>query len=261
MGIQNEVYKLHNLDGDSFLKRMVEGMKIKYEKYWGNIEKMNLLLFVTVVLDLDPRYKMKYIVYWFNKWYAKPKAKSMVEKVRGAIDRLYAHYAIEFKTTSASAYASASACGKDSCVTVDIALSFMPSASDTHDPWKSAVEEFQHHLAQKDNGECKTEVNQYLFKASEPPCALGFDILGWWRVNSSKYKIISHVARDVMAVPLSTIASESAFRTGGHVLDPFSSSLSPLTVETLICCQNWLKSTSSPVKFREVMDEVQSFDE
>ena len=59
----------------------------------------------------------------------------------------------------------------------------------------------------------------------------------------------------------STIASESAFRTGGHVLDPFSSSLSPLTVETLICCQNWLRSTSSPIKFREAMDEVQSIDE
>ena len=49
---------------------MAKGMKMKYEKYWGNIEKMNLLLFVTVVLDL--RYKMKYIVYWFNKWYDKP---------------------------------------------------------------------------------------------------------------------------------------------------------------------------------------------
>ena len=60
---------------------------MKYKKYWGNIEKMNLLLFVAIVLD--PRYKIKYIFYWFNKWYAKPKAESMVEKVRGAIDRSY----------------------------------------------------------------------------------------------------------------------------------------------------------------------------
>jgi hypothetical protein len=40
---------------------MAEGIKMKYEKYWENIEKMNLLLFVAVVLDT--RYKMKYIVY------------------------------------------------------------------------------------------------------------------------------------------------------------------------------------------------------
>ena len=104
---------------------------------------MNLLLFVAVVLD--PRYKMKYIVYWFNKWYAKPKAESMVEKVRGAIDRLYAHYATKFETASSSATVSASDSG--SCVTSDVATSSMSSASDTHDPWKLAVEEFQHHLA------------------------------------------------------------------------------------------------------------------
>ena len=145
MGFQNELYKLCNLDGDSLLKRMAEGMKMKYEKYWGNIEKMNLLLFVTVVLDLDPRYKMKYIVYWFNKWYAKPKAKSMVEKVRGAIDRLYAHYATEFETASSGAN------GSSSYVISDVVSSSMSSASDTHDPWKSAVEKFQHHLAQEDN--------------------------------------------------------------------------------------------------------------
>ena len=258
VGIQNELYKLCNLDGDSLLKRMAEGMKMKYEKYWGNIEKINLLLFVAVVLD--PRYKMKYIVYWFNKWYAKPKAKSMIEKVRGAIDRLYAHYATEFETISLSAIVSAG--GSGSCVTSDVASSSMSSASDTHNPWKSAVEEFQHHLAQDDNyGECKTEVDWYFSEASEPQCALGFDILGWWRVNSFKYKIFSHVARDVMAVPVSTVAFESTFSIGGCVLDSFKSSLSPLTVEALICCQNWLRSTSSPVNLQEVMDEVQSIDE
>jgi hypothetical protein len=202
---------------------------------------------------------MKYIVYWFNKWYAKPKAKSMIEKVRGAIDRLYAHYATEFKTVSSSATVSAG--GSGSCVTSNVASSSMSSASDTHDPWKSAVEEFQHHLAQDDNGECKTEVDRYFSEASEPQCALGFDILGWWRVNSSKYKIFSHVARDVMAVSVSTVAFESAFSTEGRVLDSFRSSLSPLTVEALICCQNWLRSTSSPVNLREAMDEVQSIDE
>uniref|UniRef100_A0A2N9EGL3 hAT-like transposase RNase-H fold domain-containing protein n=1 Tax=Fagus sylvatica TaxID=28930 RepID=A0A2N9EGL3_FAGSY len=116
-------------------------MKMKYEKYWGNIEKMNLLLFVAIVLD--PRYKMKYIVYWFNKWYAKPKAESMVENMRGAIDRLYAHYVIEFEIASSSTSVSVNG----SCVTFDVASSSMSSASDTHDPWKSAVEEFQHHLA------------------------------------------------------------------------------------------------------------------
>ena len=64
-----------------------------------------------------------------------------------------------------------------------------------------------------------------------------------------------------MIVLVSIVASESAFSTGGCVLDPFRSSLSLLTVEALICCQNWLRSTSSPVKLREAKDEVQSIDE
>ena len=97
----------------------------------------------------------------------------MFEKVRGAIDRLYAHYATEFETASSGAN------GSSSCVTSNVASSSMSSASETHDPWKSTVEEFQHHLAQEDNGECKVEVNQYLLEASEPPYALGFDNLGW----------------------------------------------------------------------------------
>ncbi|GMY30360.1 zinc finger BED domain-containing protein RICESLEEPER 1-like [Fagus crenata] len=121
VGIQIKLYKLCNLDGDSLLKRMAEAVV------------------------LDPRYKMKYIVYWFNKWYAKSKAESMVEKVRGAIVRLYAHYATEFETASSSATVSAS--GSGNSVKSDVTSSFMLSTSDTHDLWKSTVEEFQHHLA------------------------------------------------------------------------------------------------------------------
>ena len=64
-----------------------------------------------------------------------------------------------------------------------------------------------------------------------------------------------------MIVLVSIVASESAFSTGGRVLDSFRSSLSPLTVKALICCQNWLRSTSSLVKLREAIDEVQSIDE
>jgi hypothetical protein len=64
-----------------------------------------------------------------------------------------------------------------------------------------------------------------------------------------------------MAISVSIVASELAFSTRGCVLDSFRSSLSPLTVEALICCQNWLRSTSSLVKLREAKDEVQSIDE
>jgi hypothetical protein len=53
----------------------------------------------------------------------------------------------------------------------------------------------------------------------------------------------------VLAIPVTTIASESAFSTGGRVLDPFKNSLALKTVEALVCTQNWLRS--SPVSLHE----------
>ncbi|KAJ6839538.1 putative zinc finger BED domain-containing protein RICESLEEPER 2-like [Iris pallida] len=38
------------------------------------------------------------------------------------------------------------------------------------------------------------------------------------------------------------VAPESTFNTGGRVPDPYWSSLSPTTVQALICTQNWLRS-------------------
>lgn len=62
--------------------------------------------------------------------------------------------------------------------------------------------------------ECKSELDRYLLEACEDPMKEGFDILDWWRVNSSRYKVLSQVARDVLANLISTIASKSAFSTG-----------------------------------------------
>ena len=48
-----------------------------------------------------------------------------------------------------------------------------------------------------------------------------FEILGWWKTNSDRYQVLSKMARDVLAVRVSTVASESAFSTRGCILDPF----------------------------------------
>lgn len=69
-----------------------------------------------------------------------------------------------------------------------------------------------------------------------------FDILVGWKRNSAKYPMLSQIAHDVLAMLVSTVASELAFSTVGHILDPFRSSLSPSMVERLVCTQNWLLS-------------------
>lgn len=64
-----------------------------------------------------------------------------------------------------------------------------------------------------------------------------FDILQWWKTKSSTYRVLSHLARDVLTISVSTVASESAFSTGGRVLNQFCSSLNPKLVESLVRAQ------------------------
>ncbi|CAN0925083.1 Putative AC transposase [Linum grandiflorum] len=92
----------------------------------------------------------------------------------------------------------------------------------------------------------RTELELYLKADREPYDPKSkhmFDILGWWKTNSVKYPILSDIARDILAVPISTVPSESAFSTGGRVLDSFRSSLSLQIVEALICCGDWIRSS------------------
>jgi hypothetical protein len=86
-----------------------------------------------------------------------------------------------------------------------------------------------------------------------------FDLLIWWKNNAFRYPILTEVARDVLAMPISTVASESAFSTEGRILDPFRSSLSPLTVEALVCTQNWIRNT--PINIRKLEEFVESYDD
>ncbi|KAK2649784.1 hypothetical protein Ddye_017273, partial [Dipteronia dyeriana] len=60
-----------------------------------------------------------------------------------------------------------------------------------------------------------------------------FDVLTWWSVSSAHYPILALIAKDVFVMPISTVASESGFSSGGRVLDPFRSSLTPKMVECL----------------------------
>ena len=57
---------------------------------------------------------------------------------------------------------------------------------------------YKMHLAQEDSLESKSEVDRYLVDGVEED-SLNFYILNWWKVNSSKYRILSKVARDLLA--------------------------------------------------------------
>nr|GEV48492.1 zinc finger BED domain-containing protein RICESLEEPER 2-like [Tanacetum cinerariifolium] len=75
-----------------------------------------------------------------------------------------------------------------------------------------------------------------------------FDVLGWCNQNTVKFLILSQVAKHVLVMPISTVASKSVFSTGGMVIDKYRSSLTAKTAKALICVQDWLRSTPADMK-------------
>ncbi|KAM3363188.1 hypothetical protein P3S68_018042 [Capsicum galapagoense] len=75
------------------------------------------------------------------------------------------------------------------------------------------------------------------------------------------FLILAEMARDVLAIPISSVTSESAFSTGGRILDSFRSSLTPKLVQTLVCLQYWIQSESQPVSIEGDIDVLEKLEQ
>ncbi len=89
----------------------------------------------------------------------------------------------------------------------------------------------------------KTDLDMYLeddcfFCHPDSP----FDILAWWKGNQSKYRVLSKMAAEILAIPITTVASEATFSAGSRVIDSYRASLSIETVQALICGGDWLRN-------------------
>ncbi|MDV3176317.1 MAG: hAT family dimerization domain-containing protein [Sweet potato little leaf phytoplasma] len=127
-----------------------------------------------------------------------------------------------------------------------------------HDP--DAIEA-QFYAAQSSSQQAlKSELDKYLKEDLEPFVNPAFNILKWWSVNSARFPVVSQMARDVLAIPISTVSSESAFSTGGRVLNDYRSSMSPAMVECLICLQDWIRKLAKHIPFEQYLREIEDSD-
>jgi hypothetical protein len=109
----------------------------------------------------------------------------------------------------------------------------------------------------KDDPKTKIEIESY-FQEDQVPYnpSVELDILGWWKTNSTRHPILARIAREVLAIPATTVASESAFSTSGRVVSDHHTSLTLKMVEALVCTQDWLKGASLSLFFHENIDEI-----
>jgi len=81
------------------------------------------------------------------------------------------------------------------------------------------------------------------------------DILCWWKVNASRFPILAHMACDVLAIPITTVASKSIFSTSGCILDDLCTSLTPFMLEALVYTQDWPRR-STHIDIKESAEEL-----
>src|SRR5262249_8493117 len=204
-----------------------------------------------VAIVLDPRYNMVYVKFCFSEIYDVEKAKVMTLKVEEVLGRLYDSY-LNYSQNQSSG-------GLVSTRSIQIIDEMEEEESDDDNYGCTLIDsKFEKHLREEETAENKSELGRYLLERCEKR-SNSFDILAWWKVNTEKYPILSQIARDVLAIPVSTVASESAFSTGGRVLDYSRSSLSPSMVEALICTKNWLQSETIQIAMEEALEEVKKY--
>nr|KJB39155.1 hypothetical protein B456_007G001000 [Gossypium raimondii] len=198
-------------------------MKEKYDKYWGDIDKLNLLMFVACILD--PRQKLKYLEFALGEMSSSEKACEMMQKLKKSLYELFDEY-----------------------------------KPPLHNTCSQRMQALYRKRELEICGEDKTaELDKYLAEANEE-FVEDFEILLWWKVNSPRFPTLSKMARDVLAIPVSTVASESAFSTGGRVLDQYRSSLTPKIVQALVCTQDWLRKSSSQEDIKKIEEQIQDID-
>ncbi|KAI5337847.1 hypothetical protein L3X38_017118 [Prunus dulcis] len=112
------------------------------------------------------------------------------------------------------------------------------------DPTAKQLDVFVSHSTT--HGHVKYELDHYLEESILPRNDDDdFDILYWWKSNGIKYPTLDDIARDILAIHVSTVASESCFSTSQRIISPHRSQLHSKTVEALMCARDWLWTSSS----------------
>ncbi|XP_050220889.1 zinc finger BED domain-containing protein RICESLEEPER 2-like [Mercurialis annua] len=195
-----------------------------------------------------------------NNLFGQDHGKVLFENVKSELNALFDEYQNAYLSgVSGSGFQFSSSQPIEGLVSNQMPILTMPPPAKRHTSL-TKTKFAEHNKGHAETGPRKSELETYL---NEAPVESDedFNILKWWKLNAGRFPILSRMARDILAVPISTVASESAFNTSGRVLDCFRSSLTPRIVEALVCTQDWLRAENIPLVIEECLDELEPFEQ
>jgi hypothetical protein len=220
---------------DAFLKAMADAMLDKFAKYWE--EKNNVMALATI---LDPRWKMRFVVFCFDEIYGEVKGAEEVEDIRKELYNMYDTYDAQYQKSKSGAEGSDGRSSSTQTGTTTTTSTARPSL-------------FRRHLEATTTEASKSELRRYLDEPNVDPDDTTFVLLDWWKVNTHRFPVISRMARRFLTIPATSVSSESTFSTGGRVLDDYRSSLLPAMVEGLVCASSWIRGSYNDKKMPSVV--------
>ena len=244
-GVHTLLQKMLDVD-DPDVRMMALKMKQKFDKYWGDPKKLNPMIYLAVVFD--PRQKLKKVQFAISKMYPGEVGHEMGNIVKDLAFSLFNEYKNKLAPEEQSMKGI-----DENLTTIDVDIGDI-----SRQAWIEMDEVFQKEVG--GDGSNESEMEQYLSYVILKNRMDDFDILQWWKINSSRFPILSVMVRDILAIPISTVASESAFSIGGRVLDPFKSSLSPKLTQALLCAQDWLHPSLVPINVEEDLQEIEQIE-
>ena len=207
-------------DSNPVISAMAHNMWLKFTKYWDDI---HLVLAVSVILD--PRYKLHVIDYYAAKF-----GSTDNELVSDNIKQILCNLIMEYQSKAekkAAPIGPSSSSGSTSVLDNDLDFELFVRQRKKSKATLVASE-LDHYLAEE------------VLPRKQGPEEEVFDLLMWWKFHGLKYPTLQAIARDFMAIPVTSVASESAFSSGGRLLDPHRSRLHYSTVEAMMCTRSWI---------------------
>ncbi|KAH1082584.1 hypothetical protein J1N35_022345 [Gossypium stocksii] len=248
------VWKVHKLLLDtvkgphSFLTPMVKQMQDKFNKYWAEYS-----LILSCAAILDPHYKLNYMQYCFTTIYG-IHASDFVETILSNLRLLLDEYAKKSKSTSSSLAENSNVSDKD-----PVDSSLHQHSVDFGGDFDES-DDYKRYLNESSTKSEKSQLNIYL---EEPELEWNsqIDVLDYWSKSSVRYNELSLVARDLLAIPISTVASESAFSMGKKVITPLRSSLKPKMVQAVVCLDDWMRAKGFSIEVGDKNDDEDDEDD